>query len=142
MIRYRVELAPDDNDTVLVTSPDIPLVTYGEDRASALRHAIDAAESIIANMMDRREEVPVPGHPAGAEGEFITLPLQTELKLRLYLALRGERLTRADLQRRLGWSRESVDRLFRLDHNSRISQLDEAFAALGKHIQLDVSDAA
>lgn len=142
MIRYRVELAPDDNDTVLVTSPDLPLVTFGEDRASALRHAVDAAESIIASMMDHRENIPIIDYAPDAAGDFVTLPLQTELKLRLYLALLQDKLTRADLQRRLGWSRESVDRLFRIDHNSRISQLDEAFAALGKHIRLEVSDAA
>jgi len=29
----------------------------------------------------------------------------------------------AELSRRLGWKRESVDRLFRLDHASRLEQL-------------------
>ncbi|RNJ49391.1 hypothetical protein D1O30_07030 [Methylocystis hirsuta] len=49
MIRYRLELSPDDNDTVLVTSSDLPgLVTYGEDRASALENAVDAAETLLA----------------------------------------------------------------------------------------------
>jgi antitoxin HicB len=141
MIRYRVELAPDDNDTLLVTSPDIPIVTYGDDRASALRHAVDAAEVVIASMMDHREDVPVPDHAPDAAGDFVRLPLQTELKLRLYLAMRTEKLTRADLRRRLGWPRESVDRLFRIDHNSRIAQIDEAFAALGKQVSMEVGDA-
>ncbi len=45
MIRYRVELAPDDNGTIVVTSPDVPIVTYGEDRPSALRQAVDASPS-------------------------------------------------------------------------------------------------
>ncbi|HEX5865323.1 MAG TPA: hypothetical protein VF014_13885 [Casimicrobiaceae bacterium] len=50
----------------------------------------------------------------------------------MYRALRSAGLTRADLQRRLGWNRESVDRLFRLDHNSRLQQIEAAFRALGR----------
>jgi len=50
--------------------------------------------------------------------------------------MREAGLTRAELQRRLKWQRESVDRLFRLDHNSRIDQLDQAFRALGREIEI------
>jgi hypothetical protein len=42
-------------------------------------------------------------------------PLRS-LKASLYRALRESGITRAELMRRLGWNRESVDRLFRLDH--------------------------
>ncbi|MGJ0396286.1 MAG: type II toxin-antitoxin system HicB family antitoxin [Methylocystis sp.] len=142
MIQYRLELSPDDNDTVLVTSPDLPgLVTYGEDRTSALKNAIDAAETLIASMMADGDDIPLPEYGSDVQGEFVALPLQDELKLRLYVALRQANMTRADLQRRLGWSRESVDRLFRLDHASRLSQLEDAFAALGKRVGATVSDA-
>jgi hypothetical protein len=44
----------------------------------------------------------------------------TALKVSLYRSLREAGLTRAELMRRLGWNRESVDRLFRLDHASRL----------------------
>src|SRR3954463_4243177 len=43
MLSYAVRLEPDDNDTLLVTCPDLPgVVTYGADRDDALRHARDA----------------------------------------------------------------------------------------------------
>jgi antitoxin HicB len=45
------------------------------------------------------------------------------------------------LARRLHWNRESVDRLFRLDHNSRLDQLEAAFKALGRNIDIEVAAA-
>ena len=140
MIHYRIELTPDDNGSLIVTCPDLPLVlTYGVDAEDAKRHAVDAIETALASMIDDREDIPV---PTADQGELVRLPVQTELKLRLYLALRDARMSRADLQQRLGWKRESVDRLFRIDHNSRLAQLDAAFHAIGRDIDVHVRPAA
>ena len=140
MLRYRLKFEPDDNGTILVTSPDFPIVTYGEDEASALRHASEAIETLLASMIEARDDIPPPSDDDDAS-VFVRLPLQTTLKVELYRTLRAAGLARADLQRRLGWQRESVDRLFHLDHNSKIEQLDVAFHALGKTIAVDVQDA-
>ncbi|MCO5159887.1 MAG: hypothetical protein M9939_02020 [Mesorhizobium sp.] len=51
-------------------------------------------------------------------------------------------MTRAELARRLGWHREQVDRLFRLDHKSRLDQLESAFKALGETIRFSMPDMA
>jgi hypothetical protein len=45
-------------------------------------------------------------------------------------------MTRADLMRALGRHREQVDRLFRLDHNSRLDAMDDAFKAVGVPLRL------
>ena len=42
----------------------------------------------------------------------------------------------------LGWNRESVDRLFRLDHASRLDQLEAAFKALGRSVDVSIKRAA
>jgi antitoxin HicB len=44
--------------------------------------------------------------------------------------------------RRLGWNRESVDHLFRLDHASRLDQLEAAFKALGRSVDVSIGRAA
>jgi antitoxin HicB len=54
------------------------------------------------------------GHQCGAS--LVRLPALTVLKAELYWQLRETGITCAELRRRLGWRRESVDRLFRLDH--------------------------
>jgi len=139
---YRLKLEPDDNDTILVTSPDLPIVTYGDTEASALSQACEAAETILSSLIDAKEDIPIVTIPPGDRSHVLRLTLQTTLKIELYLALRATGLTRADLQRRLGWQRESVDRLFRLGHNSKIEQIDEAFRAIGREIDIHIRPAA
>lgn len=136
MFGYRIELTEDDNGTLLVTCPQLPIVaTFGETIADAHIHAIDAIETALASMIDDGEEVPVPD---GKAGERVALPLLTALKVNLYWALRSSGMTRAELSRRLGWNRESVDRLFRLDHRSRLEQIEAALAALDRSIDLTI----
>jgi antitoxin HicB len=76
------------------------------------------------------------------KGSGISLPLMTALKVSLYRALRESDITRAELMRRLKWNRESVDRLFRLDHASRLDQIEAAFHALGKSIDIRIKEPA
>jgi antitoxin HicB len=140
MLEYRIDLTPDDNGTFLVTCPQLPIVaTFGETEEEARRHAIDAIETALASMIDDGDDVPV---PEGSEGPTVRLPLLTALKVNLYWALRASKITRAELARRLEWNRESVDRLFRLDHRSRLEQIEAAFSALGREVDVDVRDAA
>ncbi|MGH6825153.1 type II toxin-antitoxin system HicB family antitoxin [Methyloceanibacter sp.] len=131
-LRYRIKLEPDDNGTLLVTSPDFPEVTtFGESKDDALRHARNAIEEAIAARIAAKQQIPKSPDTIPARHYKVQLPWQTELKVLLYHSLRKANLTRADLARRLRWPREQVDRLFRLDHASRLDQLEAAFNALG-----------
>jgi antitoxin HicB len=139
MLRYAVNLTQDDNDTILVTFPDFPeATTFGEDREEALLRAVDAIETAIQGRIGDREDVPLPGP---AVPMSVELPMQTSLKVLLYRAMRERKLRKAGLARRLGWKAPQVDRLFDLRHASRLEQLEAAFAALGKRIDVVVSDA-
>jgi len=139
MLAYHVELTPDDNDTLLVTCPSLPMVaSFGETQEDALLHAKDAIETALASMISDGEEIP----PADREGMLVRLPMLTTLKIEMYRALRSAGITRAELGRRLGWKRESVDRLFRLDHASRLEQIEAAMAAVGKTFEVEVQEAA
>ena len=139
MFGYRIELTPDDNGTFRVTCPQLPIVaTFGDTVEDAKHHAVDAIEIALASMIDDGEVIP---RPAGSTGVKIELPLLTVLKLNLYWALRESGITRAELTRRLGWNRESVDRLFRLDHGSRLEQVEAALVALHRRIDLKVRKA-
>ena len=52
----------DDNDTVMVTAPDLPeLVTSGDDREEAMARARDALEEAISARIHARQNVPAPG---------------------------------------------------------------------------------
>lgn len=140
MLGYRIKIEPDGNGTLLVTCPVLPEVTtFGDDEAGALRHAADAIEEAIAARIAGGEDVP-DGHQRGPR--LARLPALTILKIELYRELREAGVTRAELARRLGWKRESVDRLFRLGHASRLEQIEAAFAALGHTVSVSVHAAA
>jgi antitoxin HicB len=141
MTTYKIKLEKDTNDTLLVSCPDLPGVnTFGEDRDDAIRHAVDAIETWIAGLVSDGLDVPRPTHArALARDEaMVKLPLITAMKVELYWAARESHTTRAELMRRLKWNRESVDRLFRIDHASRAEQLESAFRAMNRDVDVRV----
>ena len=145
MVGYKVKLTPDDNATLLVTCPAIPMVaTFGATREEALAHAVDAIETALASMIADGETIPAPdaGDRLEPDEAVVRLPASTALKVQLVWALKAAGLTRVELARRLGCNRESVDRLFRLDHRSRLEQLEAAFKALGRTVDVVVRSAA
>lgn len=127
-----------DGGSWLVTSPDFEeVVTFGDTKQEAETRGLDAIEEAIAGRIADGEDIPVP-RLKESEGFRVELPLLVVLKAGLYMLMRGENKTRADLVRDLGWHREQVDRLFRLDHNSRIDQLEEAYRALGHPLRFNI----
>jgi antitoxin HicB len=146
---YRIKLEPDDNGTLLVTSPTLPgMVTFGLDRADAIRRAAAAIEEWLAAAIDRGEDIPegadtpVGGISARPGEDVVMLPVLTELKVELYRMLRRKAVTRAELARRLQWNRESVDRLFRLNHASRLPQIEAAARALEAKVEAHIIGAS
>jgi antitoxin HicB len=138
MLCYPVILTEDDNGTTLATCPDLPeAATFGEDREDALLRAIDAIETAIQGRIADREAIPLPSTTGDTAVE---LPMQTTLKILLYRTMRERKLRKAALARRLGWKAPQVDRLFDLRHASRLDQLEAAFAALGKRLNVEISD--
>ncbi len=141
MLAYKIQTASDDNGTVLVTCPDLPEVTtYAEDGPSVLSNAVSAIEEAIAARISEGADIPTPALKAG--DSVARLPALTAVKTLLYMALKAQGMSRAELARRLGWHREQVDRLFRLDHASRLDQLEAAFDALGRTLDVRVLEAA
>jgi antitoxin HicB len=135
---YEIELAPDDNGTVLVRAPSFPeVITYGDNEVDADMHARFAIEEAIAARIAHGDDIPSPAEQAG-DGHWVYLPALSALKAALYMQLRLRGLTRAELARRLNWHREQVDRLFRLDHASRLDQIEDAFRAVGEPLNLNV----
>ncbi len=65
MLRYRIKLSKDTNNTILVDVPAVPEAhTFGIDRADALRRAPDAIESAFSIYMEDRRPHRSPIMPA------------------------------------------------------------------------------
>ena len=63
-------------------------------------------------------------------------------KVELYRQFQASGLRKIDLASRIGISKTVVDRLFDLGHQTRMSQMETAFEALGKRIEIVVENAA
>ena len=134
---YPVELTR-DGDTWLVTFPDVPeAITFGADKDEALLQAKDALTTALSMYVDGRRDLP---EPSPAKGRPTVRPDALDCaKLGIYTAMREQGLRKADLARLLNWHMPQVDRLLDLNHASRLSQIEQAAAALGKHVELRVA---
>ena len=138
MLEYPIMLEEDDNDTLLVTSPDFPeLTTFGDDRAEAIARAVDALEEVIAARMYDREDIP----PPSTGDAYVALPTLTSVKVMLYQGMRDEGVGKAELARRLGWHMPQVDRVLDINHRSRLDQMDAALGAIGRRLQVTTAAA-
>jgi len=123
MSSYPVLFTPEGKGFV-VTVPDIPeVVTEGDSVQEA------------AEYMRRRAEIPRASKRRGRHIR-IELPLLTQAKLSLYSAMLASGVRKADLARRLGVSKPQVERLLDLSHGSRLEQIEQAFRALKKRLEL------
>jgi predicted RNase H-like HicB family nuclease len=83
MLRYPIVLERDDNDTILVSFPDIPEAhTFGEDEVDAVVRAKDALVTALAARIRDGEPIPSPS-PIGRGMFFVTVPALVALKLEL-----------------------------------------------------------
>ena len=138
MLEYPIILEEDDNDTLLVTSPDFPeLTTFGDDREDAIARAADALEEAIAARIHDREDIPPP-----SSGEvYAVVPTLTSVKVMLYQGMRDQGVGKAELARRLGWHMPQVDRVLDINHRSRLDQMDAALGAIGRRLQVTTAAA-
>jgi antitoxin HicB len=140
---YLIDIEPDTDGSLLATCKAFPeLTTFGSDKAQVWKSALGALEEAIAARIDDGDPLPAPATEAQIKrhkGVWVKLPLMTSLKFMLYSALRESGMNRAELARRLDWHRESVDRLFRLDHASRVDQIEAAFKVLQQDVDVRVT---
>ena len=133
MLCYPVKLTKDDG-TVLVAFPDFPEAhTFGEDRDEALMRAVHALMTIIEAYMKIRQRIPPPSRGRTT----VEVPPLMVAKIALHNEVITQRVSKAELGRRLNWHLPQVDRVLDVRHASRLDQLEQALGAVG--CRLDVS---
>jgi antitoxin HicB len=142
MTQYPVTLERDDNQTILVTFPDVPeAVTHGDNEADALAHARDALITALMIYVEDRRTAPRPSAPRRRQ-KIVTLPLLVEAKVMLSDAMIERRIRKSDLARSLGVHMPQVDRLLNLRHSSKIEMIEVALRAVGKRLTIAVTGVA
>ena len=116
-------------------------VTQGDTEEEARAMAADAIRTMIRELIRQGEEIPRPSRPRGRKYRMIRLAALDAAKAELYMAFLGSGIRKTELARRLGIPKTTIDRLFDLDRHTRLDQIEAAFAALGKRLSIEISDA-
>jgi len=138
MFDYPVSISK-DGDSLLVVFVDVPeAITFGADHSEALLNAVDALETGLSFYVDARKPLPVPSK--ARRGQTTVRPSALECaKLGVYQAMMDQGIRKSELARRLGWHMPQVDRLFDLNHASKMEQIEAAANVLGKQIEVRIA---
>jgi len=142
-MEYPALFEPDEEGGFVITFTDFGWgITQGDTEANARDMAIDALYTMIQEHIRKGEDLPRPSRPRGRKVRMIRLPALQGAKTDLYLEFLASGIRKAELARRLGIPKTNVDRLFDLNHHSRLDQIEAAFRVLGKELTIQVRDAA
>jgi len=143
MVQYPVLLEPDEKSGHTVLFPDLPYgVTQGETVAQCVERAREVLALVLEDIMAENKPIPPARRRRGEKVYYVALPALEYAKVELYELMRSMGVTKAGLARRMKVHRQQTDRLLDLRHASRLDQVEAAFAALGKRLNVTVQDAA
>ena len=141
MYDYAIRFEKDTCPGLAVYCRDLPLLnSYGDDREHAISEAVDAIETTLSIFVDQRQAIPAASPPEAGE-EVIHLPAVTVAKIVLWNEMMARDMRKADLCRLLGVHQAQGDRLVDFLHTSKMEQLENALAALGKRLKVSVEAA-
>jgi antitoxin HicB len=128
-----------DGKFILATFPDIPeAITQGNNRAHALKMAREALELAMEFYFEDNRPVPMPSRPKRGQA-VVELPPSLAAKVLLLNEMLRQRIRPAELARRIGTTKQEVNRLTDLKHSTKIDRIDAALRALGKRLYLEAA---
>ena len=128
-----------DGKFITVSFPDIPEAhTFGKNRAHALAMAKEALEVAMEFYFDDMRPVPMPSKPRKGQA-VVELSPSVAAKVLLLNEMLRQRVRPIDLARRLGTTKQEVNRLTNLRHPTKIDRIDEALRALGKRLYVEAA---
>jgi antitoxin HicB len=144
MVNYEALFEPDRKaGGFVVTFPDFGFgATQGETSGDARDMAEDLLKCLVQELMKKGEALPAPRKHRGRKYRVVSLPALQSAKAELYTAFRAAGIKKAELARRIGIPKTNVERIFDLDRASRLDQIEAAFRAIGKKLEVMVRSAA
>ena len=143
MTIYCAKIRRAEEGGYLVEFPGIPgAVTQGETVDEAVGMAVDCLRTLFLGLIAMGQDIPIANRPRGSNIHPVSLPALETAKIELYRTFRASSMKKARLASGMGIPRAHVDRLFDLNHASRLNQIESAFRVLGKALVLETRDAA
>lgn len=138
MLRYPARFEPAEEGGFVVTFRDVPeAITQGETMDEARDMAADALLTAMDFYFEDKRPVPAPSKATTNE-ELVALPASVSAKVLLLNELVEQKVTAAELARRLGTRPQEVNRIIDIGHATKIDTIALALAALGKQLKLSI----
>lgn len=143
MLAYPALFSPDDPPgSFTATFRDVPeAITCGFSAAETLEMAADVLSFALSDYIEGGRPIPPPSARQAGE-TMVALPAEAAAKIGLYEAMRALGMNPAGLASRLGASEADVLSLLDTGSPARLDDIERALAALGKRLDIRVSDAA
>ena len=139
--QYPVTLKRSDGE-VIATFKDVPeAITFGGDKEHALHEAEDALLVALSAYVDDKRPIPAPSKPTKRQSVVVVPPLAVA-KIALHNALLDARLSNVALAEKMGLRETQIRRMLDLDHQSHISQIQQALRILGYEVVTSVKKVA
>ena len=123
-----------DGKFITASFPDIPEAhTFGNDREHALEMAKEALELAMEFYFDDQRPVPLPSRARKGE-PVVNLAPSVAAKVLLLNEMLHQKVRPSELARRIGTTKQEVNRLTDLRHPTKIDRIDAALQALGKRL--------
>lgn len=136
---YPVSIKIYPNGQVGAFFPDVPeAISSGTTEAMALDNAQDALVVALSGYLDDSRVLPVPSKAKRGQ-RVIAVPPRVAIKLAIHDTMRQLKITQTQLGDRLGIDARQVRRILDIDHESKLSHLELALAALGLRMDVSVS---
>jgi antitoxin HicB len=141
MYQYPLELHHEATG-VWLSCPDVPeFNASGDTLDEALDEVSNGMEAALSLYVDQRRKIPAASVEASGQALVVRLPALTVAKVMLWNTLCDEGVSRAELARRMGCTRQMVDRLVDFLHTSKIEQVERALGHLGRRLSISVEAA-
>ena len=137
---YPCILNPEEGGGYYVTFPDVRgALTNGKTRAEALDMAQDALTVALAGYVIAGWDIPPPSSIMPDQNLIALEPIPAA-KLALYIAMKEQGISEADLARRLNLTESAVGKLLMPDRYTHITTVMEALRAVGHSLILQDAD--
>ncbi|MDR0587537.1 MAG: type II toxin-antitoxin system HicB family antitoxin [Burkholderiales bacterium] len=138
-MKYPVIIEKDQHHGFAAFFPDIPeALTCGDTYEEALEMASDALLVAFEFYFDDFRIIPPPSRVKKGQA-FVDVPPSVSAKIFLLNEMIQQKVTNAELARRIGTKQQEITRIVNLRHATKIDTIDSALRALGRHLDLSLA---
>ncbi len=137
---YPATLTEDEDGRFMVKFPDFPEAhTDGATQEEALKEAMDCLTQALFFRMKRKQNIPEPSQVEEGAVSVVPEP-EISLKAALYIVMKKDGITPAELARRLITNHKEARRIVDPAHKTKLPRMAQALALVGREVVVGIGE--